>query len=1242
MKPDPKDVLSGKVTVDLATLVRVIHAVNPTDRVSGRDRDARYAQKSSLQSLLIRRFPASVRPVPDPNDEQVVGLQLIPGPGDAGHAVINRLDPDARQWVWAALQGEEAHGSQPAADFPESRAGADLQRGRDALKCWDYDTARTCFERALPAGEAAAALLELLVDNLALHQEALSVAPSLTQSTLARVDVRGLLALAAAHLGDVDQAIRWGTCSGAREADVHAVLAERAQARGDAEGLALHLAKVREKSPSHPEILSLQAALEALHATQRQPEEQMVLALLTEARWEEAERAASALLERWPRSEVGHRVLREVRRVEERRTLQGVLARAREVLDEDPRLCLRILHGAGRLDAEGQTLLDRAREKVHAQEEAERLARVQDLLCRDRRQGLLTWMEAPCHAEDPALGLLAHLRPGLPVYRFEQAVDAALAACEARLALGAGEPERAMQLLLPWVDLLRQTTEGKDLLARATAAVRDLRTTRASALETEVRRLQSTGCLAEAAALVEEFDPDTMEPRWRETLLGLRREIQAAVRQGDRMSTFRASLEHGRVLEAREQAFEALSEGGPWPALLEEARQEVRRAFHLQVYPPEVAWADLRHHRSVVNTFGPNLWITDAGDEVLLTDAFEHWLVIHRVGLEDGRIREVVVMRSEVAFVAPTVQVDGPRLWVLGTTHALLLRMDPWDVLALHHLVPPIPTDEMHEDSDIIGEKGEIWVASRDRSGTLRCRPLDPRRLTWERTYQGIRNIAPMPASCTTSAVFILGDGSAGMLGKASRRPIIGVQDTGGILNVAPAPDGRRVALLARSIGGFNGGEGDAILAWLGPGDNIGSAIQLPNKVRAIEHQIASLVGQGVTWIATVYENNLTMLSRIVEDETGSPRAAENMRCPRNLTLLHQAASRRAGFLVSHNGGQYVRPLGPAPPTFTEEELHPLPTIPNVFPPYPVPTACVPMEVRNELHQPGFTAGGPTPVDLDATTERLLEQSVHDPQRIAGVLLALRHEHDNRAERLEQRLLSLWPGAEVTPAAVRVALAHGAADEQAWLRALDLLEDLPTRDLPPALADHRQFLLGMALYHTGRYAECDAHWSRMGDEFHTHLRRLVHAQIAPLDALAAEEESNTVISFILAYRTALSHLAQGRPRDAILVLDGLQTWACRNMECAALHTEAWLAVEPQDATERFRQLVTLLGFLETRATETKEAPLPLGPLTWPETRLADLEARVRCWETRRSACARQPPSIAPDSHPTPHANTPAG
>jgi hypothetical protein len=94
---DPDAVLRGDEPVELRALLRLIQDVNPTGREKDPvERARRYALKSSLQSLLLRRHADVLRVVKTVRPG-IVGLRCTTAREDGGHARLELLDADARQ-----------------------------------------------------------------------------------------------------------------------------------------------------------------------------------------------------------------------------------------------------------------------------------------------------------------------------------------------------------------------------------------------------------------------------------------------------------------------------------------------------------------------------------------------------------------------------------------------------------------------------------------------------------------------------------------------------------------------------------------------------------------------------------------------------------------------------------------------------------------------------------------------------------------------------------------------------------------------------------------------------------------------------------------------------------------------------------------------------------------------------------------------------------------------------------------
>ncbi|MCI0672625.1 MAG: hypothetical protein L0Y64_19440, partial [Myxococcaceae bacterium] len=112
-------------------LVHLIHEVNPSGReLSPAAETRRYALKSRLQSLLIRRFRGELEVERVVGQDDVVGLRHRPTARDACHAAIDALDDEARAWVRLLLDlrasgaGESDVAAVPTAPSRSARRAA--------------------------------------------------------------------------------------------------------------------------------------------------------------------------------------------------------------------------------------------------------------------------------------------------------------------------------------------------------------------------------------------------------------------------------------------------------------------------------------------------------------------------------------------------------------------------------------------------------------------------------------------------------------------------------------------------------------------------------------------------------------------------------------------------------------------------------------------------------------------------------------------------------------------------------------------------------------------------------------------------------------------------------------------------------------------------------------------------------------------------------------------------------------
>ena len=102
---DVEQVLRGQRRLGLRELLDLVRRVNPSRiACSAATREERYVLKARLQSLILREYGHEILVRPTTR-AGVVGLRRRVGRGDAGHAVLARLDPDARAIVEALMQG---------------------------------------------------------------------------------------------------------------------------------------------------------------------------------------------------------------------------------------------------------------------------------------------------------------------------------------------------------------------------------------------------------------------------------------------------------------------------------------------------------------------------------------------------------------------------------------------------------------------------------------------------------------------------------------------------------------------------------------------------------------------------------------------------------------------------------------------------------------------------------------------------------------------------------------------------------------------------------------------------------------------------------------------------------------------------------------------------------------------------------------------------------------------------------
>lgn len=357
--PRLEDVLADRVRPDARDLVALIHDVNPTGLNLDRKETARrYALKSRLQSVLIRRFPDDIDAFPEPKEPGIVGLRYQPLDLEACHALLAELDEDARSRVQHILDTREdevprdywiaGQKSLPQPRRHDATRQDDetlqtlLDEGAAALEAYDYELAKERFETALKESHggrnAARALLSLLVEQMGADEDALAIQDKLDVHALSDAIVRSHLAMAAARVGDRQRALNLVEERGIKlqpgvVADVFVLLAKHELTLGNLVQVKADLNRAMEFVGTHPEFAGLHDALSKARSAARGPQEAEIAHLFANGQVREALERANDLLARFPESDVARKIKQAIEEQKKRNEARVLFDEGRTALE---------------------------------------------------------------------------------------------------------------------------------------------------------------------------------------------------------------------------------------------------------------------------------------------------------------------------------------------------------------------------------------------------------------------------------------------------------------------------------------------------------------------------------------------------------------------------------------------------------------------------------------------------------------------------------------------------------------------------------------------------------------------------------------------------------------------------------------------------------------------------------------------------------------------------------------------
>ncbi|TKD09262.1 hypothetical protein [Polyangium fumosum] len=727
---DPEDVLTGRSRPEARDLVLLIREVNPTDRgLDRRETARRYALKSRLQSVLVTRFREAIEIRPEPDEPGVVLLHHRPSNLDACHAVIAELDDDARSFVqrvvdtasFPTIPPPEAPRKTTPRPNEATRAGGAvpdlLHAAEEALAAYDYELARTHLEEALARSggdtQAASALLSLLVATLGVDAEALALEATLPAETLADVDVRLLLALAAARLDERARALRLLPAAStkappARIAEVFVALARGALTTGDLVSAADDITRARALDVAHPELVGLAAALAKARATTRGPAEAEATRLFAEGDLHGAEEHAREILAHHPESEAARRILRAVEEQRKRDEARRKLDDACDALDRgEPQQAVALLEaakGLGLPEHEAAPIEQRIAVKLAAaraqEEEAHAAAIARTIGAGAIAEGLAAYAALPAPgrsrvkelAGSKFLAWMDAVAPPGEGARAKPAV-AAVVALHRAAELAERSPEMAMELLDGHAKVLHGFGPAEDIQKHARAALAEERRRIAMGRIEAARRAMAEGEFAQASKLLGEvqrkdlpedeldpFDRLRAEAQRRFERQTLAASLDQLRREGDALRALAVCEELAARVEGAEAARITSLRG--------EIRAEVRRQFSVQVetFEGDEAPAAKLHDARV-----PPRWkwetmlvrMRDGREEVVLIvpQTRDAWVFVRVIDMATGALLTRVTLRAPNPIELLTAAIRDGRLLLVGRRASLLeIDMDDWTV----------------------------------------------------------------------------------------------------------------------------------------------------------------------------------------------------------------------------------------------------------------------------------------------------------------------------------------------------------------------------------------------------------------------------------------------------------------------------------------------------------------------------------------------------------------------------------
>lgn len=1258
--------------------MKLIHRVNPTDRGLPEDlRDDRYRTKAALQSLLLREHRALVLIEADPSgDEDLVLLRLRSGRRDAGHTLISQLDDDVRTWVREQLHpvGEaltESAGADPGPGWssgvmdPSPRLSTALEQGRQALEAYDYELARELLQRAVcerPGdADAAGLLVELLVDHLAAWREALALEPSLHAPATEHPRIVEALARAAARAGDVQGALRRARRLPEERRVAVLVLACEARLRAaaieDAQDL---IERIRSVDSAEPSIPRLEASLEKLRAQAREPEEQALERLLEGEHWDDLVARARTLLERWPRSTRGRRLLslgEERLRARKRDALTEELreALARKELDQAERIGKRLAPFGGAPAALRDQLASAIEGRRQAEVEAWVLA-LTDALERgaDIEAALLEYLGLPSEARALVRERTSRFEPGWldelgtpgRGRRAEREVEAVRMLWRARQRFERDVLDEAQGLIASCWPTVSSLEDAKRLKRRIEASLLERQRLAIQSLERELCTHLDRGVPELALAALEAFTEPPLHRDHAAWLGRLRDQVTRQCARADAITTAERLAAEQRWVELRSQladAGELVADELPahLQVIVDALDTCVQEQFRVAVVEsPDLGLGDWKLPRAELDPCGN---ILPGGRSFLAVLCLAGWLVVREVEIDTGRVSRLVVLQPPKPFSLVDHQLAPEGLWCFGKWgEQLLLEPATGAVIEWHGSLfaageePPVARAALAPGTRWLWlrreEVGRGWE-SREWTQVVGLGAWRVHK-ELERGFMFLAIEGPEPARM---ALMDLDEGMRLYQPRGRPDSTVRPRRAATVESVEWLGEGRGWLVMRRGYELLQALQGDGdepdervILERLDPrGEVVADYTSKDSYGEMLSSMVVSR-DQGLIYLICHTSEGLR-LEALELTEHGGFEQHWSVHGPESATLTWDRERQHVLLLWPTSSGARWLPLGADQPTIPpQDHVSSSWGLGRVIYLYCTPPSAVvdSTSLRSELSRIRSLGDDSAKPVIDSFVAR----HGADPDALSALVDALRERGRwALAGPLLEDAMQCHPGHGM----LALRRAQDLADERSWQSVVEILEPIDGASLTPAARAHRHHLLGAAwlcLGGLGRAREAFGAAAAIEGG-----RCSVDVPLLYCDILegarqprVASEQGLEMSLFIDAVRRADEHLERDEQEAAIRVLDHHTLWTRGELQTTARRAWAWLQLQPEEPGPWTAKLIALGLLVERALGEVGNlAPnLPVPPGSWTRERIDDVAREAQAW-LERAALDHQPSNNRP-------------